>query len=132
MTTPRIEALRAQLGGPRDGALLRYSLGAGQAIVDARCLAGQIKKHGATEQALQQYEAVRGRAYVTGVAWALLLDRFRPDWRADFARDDNRYLDTDLEAAIRGIEGQAACGFTAQEQEAVDHWHACRSEEVRA
>lgn len=33
MTTPRIEALRAQLGGPRDGALLRYSLGA--ALFDA-------------------------------------------------------------------------------------------------
>jgi len=27
-STERIEALRAQLGGPRDGALLRYSLGA--------------------------------------------------------------------------------------------------------
>lgn len=29
----RIEALRAQLGGPRDGALLRYSLGS--ALLDA-------------------------------------------------------------------------------------------------
>ena len=29
----RIDALRAQLGGPRDGALLRYSLGA--ALLDA-------------------------------------------------------------------------------------------------
>ncbi|HJU08217.1 MAG TPA: tetratricopeptide repeat protein, partial [Rhodanobacteraceae bacterium] len=28
MNEQRIEALRAQLGGPRDGALLRYSLGA--------------------------------------------------------------------------------------------------------
>lgn len=27
MTTDRIMALRAQIGGPRDGALLRYSLG---------------------------------------------------------------------------------------------------------
>lgn len=31
--TQRIEALRAQLGGPRDGALLRYSLGT--ALLDA-------------------------------------------------------------------------------------------------
>ncbi len=37
----------------------RGSNGAGQAIVDARLLAGQIKRHGATEQALQGYEAIR-------------------------------------------------------------------------
>jgi 2-polyprenyl-6-methoxyphenol hydroxylase-like FAD-dependent oxidoreductase len=37
----------------------RGSNGAGQAIVDARYLTGQIKKHGATEEALQQYETVR-------------------------------------------------------------------------
>jgi 2-polyprenyl-6-methoxyphenol hydroxylase-like FAD-dependent oxidoreductase len=40
----------------------RGSNGAGQAIIDARYLTGQIKKLGATEQALQQYEAVRGPA----------------------------------------------------------------------
>jgi 2-polyprenyl-6-methoxyphenol hydroxylase-like FAD-dependent oxidoreductase len=40
----------------------RGSNGAGQAIIDARFLAGQIKQHGATEQALQHYEAVRGPA----------------------------------------------------------------------
>ena len=40
----------------------RGSNGAGQAIIDARHLTGQIKKGGATEQALQQYEAVRGPA----------------------------------------------------------------------
>jgi 2-polyprenyl-6-methoxyphenol hydroxylase-like FAD-dependent oxidoreductase len=37
----------------------RGSNGAGQAIVDARCLAGQIKKRGATSEALLAYEAVR-------------------------------------------------------------------------
>jgi 2-polyprenyl-6-methoxyphenol hydroxylase-like FAD-dependent oxidoreductase len=37
----------------------RGSNGAGQAIVDARLLAGQVRKHGATEEALQAYEAVR-------------------------------------------------------------------------
>jgi 2-polyprenyl-6-methoxyphenol hydroxylase-like FAD-dependent oxidoreductase len=40
----------------------RGSNGAGQAIIDARYLTGQIKQLGATEQALQQYEAVRGPA----------------------------------------------------------------------
>ena len=40
----------------------RGSNGAGQAIIDARYLTGQIKTLGATEQALQHYEAVRGPA----------------------------------------------------------------------
>src|SRR5687768_5003927 len=40
----------------------RGSNGAGQSIIDARYLTGQIKKLGATEQALQHYEAVRGPA----------------------------------------------------------------------
>lgn len=40
----------------------RGSNGAGQSIIDARYLTGQIKQLGATEQALQQYEAVRGPA----------------------------------------------------------------------
>jgi 2-polyprenyl-6-methoxyphenol hydroxylase-like FAD-dependent oxidoreductase len=37
----------------------RGSNGAGQAIVDARCLAGQIKQRGAVPAALMAYEAVR-------------------------------------------------------------------------
>jgi 2-polyprenyl-6-methoxyphenol hydroxylase-like FAD-dependent oxidoreductase len=40
----------------------RGSNGAGQSIIDARFLTGEIKKLGATEQALQHYEAVRGPA----------------------------------------------------------------------
>src|SRR4029079_8713311 len=40
----------------------RGSNGAGQAIVDARYLTGQIRRHGASEQALTEYEAVRGPA----------------------------------------------------------------------
>ena len=40
----------------------RGSNGAGQAIVDARYLTGQIRKLGATGEALQGYEAVRGPA----------------------------------------------------------------------
>ena len=38
----------------------RGSNGAGQAILDARFLTGQIRKLGATPEALQHYEAVRG------------------------------------------------------------------------
>jgi 2-polyprenyl-6-methoxyphenol hydroxylase-like FAD-dependent oxidoreductase len=37
----------------------RGSNGAGQAIVDARCLAGEIKRRGATADALTAYEAIR-------------------------------------------------------------------------
>lgn len=40
----------------------RGSNGAGQAIIDARFLTGQIRKLGATEAALSHYEAVRGPA----------------------------------------------------------------------
>ncbi|SEO93095.1 2-polyprenyl-6-methoxyphenol hydroxylase [Rhodospirillales bacterium URHD0017] len=40
----------------------RGSNGAGQAIVDARYLTGQIRRHGASEEALSEYEAVRGPA----------------------------------------------------------------------
>lgn len=40
----------------------RGSNGAGQAIVDVRFLTGEIKRHGATQEALQHYEAVRNPA----------------------------------------------------------------------
>jgi 5-methylphenazine-1-carboxylate 1-monooxygenase len=40
----------------------RGSNGAGQAILDARFLTGQIRKFGASEEALQKYEAVRNPA----------------------------------------------------------------------
>jgi len=40
----------------------RGSNGAGQAILDARCLAGEIKRRGATAEALVHYEALRGPA----------------------------------------------------------------------
>jgi 2-polyprenyl-6-methoxyphenol hydroxylase-like FAD-dependent oxidoreductase len=52
----------------------RGSNGAGQAIIDARYLTGQIKQLGATEQALQQYEAVRGPA----TAHVVLANRNNP------------------------------------------------------
>lgn len=40
----------------------RGSNGAGQAIIDARCLAGLVRRLGATPDALAQYEAIRGPA----------------------------------------------------------------------
>lgn len=40
----------------------RGSNGAGQAIIDARCLAGLVKRRGATVEALAAYEAIRGPA----------------------------------------------------------------------
>lgn len=43
---------------------------------------------------------VRLRAYVTGPALALLLDRFTPDWAASFADDDARTLDSALADAL--------------------------------
>lgn len=43
---------------------------------------------------------VRHRAYETGTALALLLDRVRPAWRADFERDDRQVLDGALEVAL--------------------------------
>lgn len=43
---------------------------------------------------------VRRRAYSTGLAFALLLDRFAPGWPAGFEADDTRTLDGALEAAL--------------------------------
>lgn len=60
-------------------------------------------------------ENVRSRAYVTGVSWALLLDRFKPEWRRGFARDDDRYLDTELADALRAAKKLRA-QFGAAEQ----------------
>jgi 2-polyprenyl-6-methoxyphenol hydroxylase-like FAD-dependent oxidoreductase len=40
----------------------RGSNGAGQAILDARFLAGAIKRHGVTEEALREYDGVRVEA----------------------------------------------------------------------
>ena len=40
----------------------RGSNGAGQAIIDARCLTGQVRRLGATAEALAQYDTIRGPA----------------------------------------------------------------------
>jgi len=57
---------------------------------------------------------VRSRAYTTGVAWALLLDRFNPDWRDGFGADDSRHLDTVLaEALLAHGASSHGCVFAA-------------------
>lgn len=62
-------------------------------------------------------EDVRSRAYITGVAWALLLDRFGTDWRDGFDSDESRHLYTDLiEALLTTQEESQDCEFTAPER----------------
>ena len=56
----RIAALKAQLGGPRDGALLRYSLGA--ALLEA----------GETAEAILQLRAALDHDASYSAAWKLL------------------------------------------------------------
>ena len=63
-------------------------------------------------------EDVRSRAYTTGVAWALLLDRFEPNWRDGFDGDEGRHLDAELAEALLTIqESSRECVFTAPERE---------------
>ncbi len=52
----------------------RGSNGAGQAILDARYLAGAIKRHGVTEEALQDYDKVR----VEATSKVVLMNRKNP------------------------------------------------------
>ena len=81
-------------------------------------------EYGVTGRALPDFPAeefdaedVRSRAYTTGVAWALLLDRFDTDWRDGFDSDENRHLYTDLAEALLRIEETVQDRvFTAPEQ----------------
>jgi len=62
-------------------------------------------------------EDVRSRAYITGVAWALLLDRFGTDWRDGFDSDESRHLYTELAEALLTTQGASQdCEFTAPER----------------
>jgi hypothetical protein len=61
-------------------------------------------------------EAVRQRAYRTGAALALLLDRVSPDWRATLAQNDSTSLDAMLTAALGTPPGVArVCALTSEE-----------------
>jgi hypothetical protein len=57
---------------------------------------------------------VRGRAYETGVALALLLDRFDPEWPARVDASDEQFLDATLAENLDG-NGPGACGFSEEE-----------------
>jgi hypothetical protein len=63
-------------------------------------------------------EDVRSRAYVTGAAWALLLDRFAPGWQDDFGSDDGILLDTSLAAALAPTASSLACAISPSERDA--------------
>jgi hypothetical protein len=63
-------------------------------------------------------ETVRKRAYVTGLAWALLLDRFQPGWQNGFASRDGRFLDGDLESALAGADWPTGCPFSTADRTA--------------
>ena len=64
-------------------------------------------------------EDIRGRCYVSGCAWAQLLDRFAPDWKSGLAEEEERPLDVILAQALGDYAGHSnGIGFTAQESEA--------------
>ncbi len=52
-------------------------------------------------------EEVRKRVYDVGEAWALLLDRYAPEWTLELEEGEFRYLDERLERALAGTEPQA-------------------------
>lgn len=73
----RIAALRAQLGGPRDGALLRYSLGtalleagdAAEAATQLRAALGFDPEYSAAWKLLGKASAANGDAEAAAAAW---------------------------------------------------------------
>jgi 5-methylphenazine-1-carboxylate 1-monooxygenase len=85
----------------------RGSNGAGQAIVDARCLTGQIKQLGATPAALTAYEAVRGPATAKVVLTnrtdppdAILREVWQRSGGKPFARIEDVMPTAELEAIL--------------------------------
>lgn len=60
---------------------------------------------------------VRPRAYVTGAAFALLLDRIDSEWREQFDADGQQNLDEALESKLvsRGTKTSDRCEFTDAE-----------------
>ena len=61
---------------------------------------------------------VRRRAYGTGAAFAVLLDRADPAWRAPFDADPSAALDGALREALASTTSDAVCAFTSEEQTA--------------
>jgi hypothetical protein len=84
------------------------------AYVENRVSGGQ--PHGFLDSAFDA-DDVRNRAYCTGVALALLLDRFAPGWKLGFGEDDSRFLDTDLARILGTAGGADRESFTWSERE---------------
>ncbi|HEV2130590.1 MAG TPA: hypothetical protein VGR27_05785 [Longimicrobiaceae bacterium] len=73
-------------------------------------------------------EAVRQRAYQTGVALARLLDQFSPTWRTALEQNDSTPLDVLLSTALATRASSApACGLTPTER---DRIHSAAAESV--
>lgn len=65
---------------------------------------------------------VRIRAYTTGAALALLLDRLHSGWAESLESNDRQYLDDLLIASInhRAVDSSDLCGFTTAEETTAD------------
>jgi hypothetical protein len=75
-------------------------------------------------------EAVRQRAYQTGLALALLLDRFSPGWRHALEQDETASLDGLLSNAVAARSSRGSpCTFTRRERERIQ---AVATADVRA
>jgi hypothetical protein len=74
-------------------------------------------------------EDVRSRAYITGLAFALLLDGFDPGWRDGFGADNTQELDTKLADALSKVHESLRCAFSAYEVTEVTR-RACQDEEA--
>ena len=61
---------------------------------------------------------VRQRAYATGQAFALLLDRLDPTWKSRLGGDPPVSLDELLTGRLHGMTVATGCDFTAEETEA--------------
>ncbi|MEM9556474.1 MAG: hypothetical protein AAGC60_19610 [Acidobacteriota bacterium] len=73
--------------------------------------------------------AVRRRAYSTGSALGILLDRFHPEWRESFEADDQQSLDGALRAALGVEPSELACAFS--EDETADATRGARDDVAR-
>lgn len=75
-------------------------------------------------------EAVRQRAYQTGVALARLLDRFSPTWRTALEQNDSILLDVLLSTALATRANRASvCALTPAER---DRTRAAAAMDIRA
>ncbi len=64
---------------------------------------------------------IRRRAYATGRAMAVLLDRFRPGWQAALEADDLQPLDEVLRHALPAGAEASTCALTGAEAVAMEH-----------